>query len=76
MYKVVSMECIAGTILLTILIPAVATERQSFSFVFTSFHVPSDLNLPSRPYIFLLGLLMSQYAICGFDASAHMVTIF
>ncbi|KAG0581342.1 hypothetical protein KC19_4G243800 [Ceratodon purpureus] len=61
-----------GTFLLIVVIPAVATERQTFSFVFTSFHVPTDLNLPSRPYVFLLGLLMSQYAICGFDASAHM----
>lgn len=61
-----------GTFLLIILIPAVAKERQTFAFVFTSFHVPADLNLPSRPYVFLLGLLMSQYAITGFDASVHM----
>lgn len=64
---------IIGTTVLTIIIPVVATERQTTSFVFTSFHVPRDLNLPSKPYIFLLGLLISQYTICGYDVSAHMV---
>lgn len=64
---------LVGTALLIVLIPAVATERQSASFVFTSFHVPTGLNLPDRTYIFLLGLLMSQYSMVGFDASAHMV---
>jgi hypothetical protein len=59
---------------LIILIPSVAIKRQSSSFVFTSFNVPTDLNLPSDPYVFLLGLLMSQYALVGFDASAHMVS--
>lgn len=64
---------LVGTAVLIVLIPAVATERQSASFVFTSFHVPTDLSLPNRTYIFLLGFLMSQYSMVGFDASAHMV---
>lgn len=57
---------------MTVLIPAVAVERQTASFVFTSFYKP-DLGISSSPYIFFLGLLMSQYALAGFDASAHMV---
>uniref|UniRef100_A0A7I4BHT7 OTU domain-containing protein n=1 Tax=Physcomitrium patens TaxID=3218 RepID=A0A7I4BHT7_PHYPA len=61
-----------GTFLLIIILPSVATKRQSISFVFTSFYVPTDLKLPSRPYIFLLGLIINQYVICGYDASAHM----
>jgi hypothetical protein len=63
---------IAGVFLLTVLIPAVAVERQTASFVFTSFYKP-DLGISSSPYIFFLGLLMSQYSLAGFDASAHMV---
>ncbi len=59
--------------MLIILIPSVAIQRQTASFVFTSFNVPTDLDLPSDPYIFLVGLLMSQYGLAGFDASAHMV---
>lgn len=64
----------AGAFGLIILIPSVAVKRQTASFVFKSFNVPTDLNLPSTPYVFLLGLLMSQYALSGFDASAHMVS--
>ncbi|KAG0566559.1 hypothetical protein KC19_7G072400 [Ceratodon purpureus] len=63
---------VVGAFVLIILIPSVAIKRQTASFVFTSFNVPTDLNLPSDPYVFLLGLLMSQYALAGFDASAHM----
>lgn len=63
---------VLGVFVLIILIPSVAIRRQSASFVFTSFNVPTDLNLPSDPYVFLVGLLMSQYALAGFDASAHM----
>ena len=63
---------IAGVFLLTVLIPSVAVERQTASFVFTSFYKP-DLGISSSPYIFFLGLLMSQYSLAGFDASAHMV---
>lgn len=64
---------LAGVFVLMILIPMVATERQSAKFVFTSFNTDNGLGIHSEPYIFLLGLLMSQYTITGYDASAHMV---
>lgn len=63
---------IIGVFVLIILIPAVAIERQSASFVFTSFDKSNVVGIHSQPYIFLLGLLMSQYTITGYDASAHM----
>ncbi|CAK9273508.1 unnamed protein product [Sphagnum jensenii] len=63
---------IIGVFVLIILIPAVAIERQSASFVFTSFDTSNVVGIDSKPYIFLLGLLMSQYTITGYDASAHM----
>jgi hypothetical protein len=58
-----------------IVIPSVATERASANFVFTHFNTDNGDGISSRPYIFLLGLLMSQYTLTGFDASAHMVII-
>ncbi|BBM98586.1 choline transport protein [Marchantia polymorpha subsp. ruderalis] len=61
-----------GVFVLMILIPLVATERQSATFVFTSFFKDASVGITSEPYIFLLGLLMSQYSISGYDASAHM----
>lgn len=66
---------IAGVVILTILIPMVAVERQTTTYIFTSFYKPEGLGISSSPYIFFLGLLMSQYSLAGFDASAHMVRI-
>ncbi|XP_073388875.1 amino-acid permease BAT1 homolog isoform X2 [Physcomitrium patens] len=61
-----------GVFVLIVLIPAVAKEHQSLSSVFTTFIKPADVGIDSSPYIFLLGLLISQYTITGYDASAHM----
>ncbi|CAJ1977475.1 unnamed protein product [Sphenostylis stenocarpa] len=63
---------VLGVFVLMILIPSVATERASFKFVFTHFNAENDNGINSRPYIFLLGLLMTQYTLSGYDASAHM----
>ena len=61
-----------GVVLLIVLIPAVATQRQTASSVFTAFNKP-DVGIHNNVYIFLLGLLMSQYNLSAYDASAHMV---
>ncbi|XP_073223311.1 amino-acid permease BAT1 homolog isoform X2 [Cicer arietinum] len=61
-----------GVFVLMILIPSVATERASAKFVFTHFNADNGNEINSRPYMFLLGLLMSQYTLSGYDASAHM----
>lgn len=63
----------AGVFVLMVLIPLVATDRQSAKFVFTSLNTDNGVGIHSEPYIFLLGLLMSQYTLSGYDASAHMV---
>ncbi|XWS68813.1 hypothetical protein CRYUN_Cryun04dG0124900 [Craigia yunnanensis] len=63
---------LAGVILLMILIPSVATERASAKFVFTHFNTDNGEGINSTVYIFVLGLLMSQYTLTGYDASAHM----
>ncbi|XP_021592685.1 amino-acid permease BAT1 isoform X2 [Manihot esculenta] len=63
---------LVGVIVLTILIPCVATERASAKFVFTYYNTNNGDGISSKPYIFVLGLLMSQYTLTGYDASAHM----
>lgn len=51
-------------------------ERASAEFVFTHFNTENDVGIHSKLYIFVLGLLMSQYTLTGYDASVHMVIIF
>ncbi|CAM9004123.1 unnamed protein product [Rhodiola kirilowii] len=61
-----------GVFLLMLLIPLVATERADAKFVFTYFNADNGEGISSRVYIFVLGLLMGQYTLTGYDASAHM----
>ncbi|KAL5761207.1 hypothetical protein ACOSQ2_020045 [Xanthoceras sorbifolium] len=61
-----------GVMVLMILIPSVTTERASAKFVFTHFNADNGDGIGSKAYIFVLGLLMSQYTLTGYDASAHM----
>nr|CAD1834208.1 unnamed protein product [Ananas comosus var. bracteatus] len=63
---------LSGVFVLMILIPTVATERASAKFVFTHFNTDNGAGIHSKLYIFVLGLLMSQYTLTGYDASAHM----
>ncbi|KAI3453073.1 hypothetical protein Pfo_009736 [Paulownia fortunei] len=63
---------ILGVFVLMIIIPLVATEKASTEFVFTHFNTDNGEGISSRLYIFVLGLLMSQYTLTGYDASAHM----
>ncbi|EES01047.2 hypothetical protein SORBI_3003G214400 [Sorghum bicolor] len=61
-----------GVFVLMIAVPTVATERASAEFVFTHFNTDNGAGIRSNLYIFVLGLLMSQYTLTGYDASAHM----
>ncbi|KAL6505774.1 Mitochondrial branched-chain amino acid (BCAA) aminotransferase [Orobanche hederae] len=63
---------ILGVFVLMILIPLVATEKASAKYVFTHFNTDNGEGINSKLYIFVLGLLMSQYTLTGYDASAHM----
>ncbi|KAL3501781.1 hypothetical protein ACH5RR_036230 [Cinchona calisaya] len=63
---------VLGVFVLMILIPSVATERASAKFVFTHFNTDNGVGINNKLYIFILGLLMSQYTLTGYDASAHM----
>lgn len=61
-----------GVFVLMVAVPTVATERASAEFVFTHFNTDNGAGIRSNLYIFVLGLLMSQYTLTGYDASAHM----
>lgn len=63
---------VIGVFVLMILIPAVATEKANLKFVFTHFNTENGVGIHNKFYIFVVGLLMSQYSIVGYDASAHM----
>ncbi|CAI9096123.1 OLC1v1032202C1 [Oldenlandia corymbosa var. corymbosa] len=63
---------VLGVFVLMIVIPTVATEKASPEFVFTHFNTDNGVGIHSKLYIFILGLLMSQYTLTGYDASAHM----
>ncbi|XP_059649670.1 amino-acid permease BAT1 homolog [Cornus florida] len=63
---------LVGVFVLMVLIPMVAKEKASAKFVFTHFNADNEDGISSKFYIFVLGLLMSQYTLTGYDASAHM----
>jgi len=64
-----------GTFALVIIIPAVATERAGTEFIFTHLNTDNGMGIHNKAYILALGLLMSQYSLMGYDASAHMVQL-
>ncbi|KAG5054180.1 hypothetical protein JHK85_006690 [Glycine max] len=45
-------------------------QQTGLKFAFTHFNTENEDGIKSKPYIFLLGLLMSQYTLIGYDASA------
>ena len=65
---------------LAIAVVTKAKSHQSASFVFASFHDGTGVGDPpvgwsqkaSPAYVAVTGVLMSQYTILGFDASAHL----
>lgn len=65
----------SGIFVLVILIPSVAKERASLEFIFTHFNADNGMGIHDKAYILAVGLLMSQYSLIGYDASAHMVRL-
>ncbi|KAH7424845.1 hypothetical protein KP509_11G027600 [Ceratopteris richardii] len=63
---------IVGVFFLMIIIPVVSPRKATSEFVFQHFNTENTHNIHSSPYVFFIGLLMSQYTISGYDASAHM----
>jgi amino acid permease (GABA permease) len=61
---------IVGVAVIVAVLWIVPTQHQSFSWTMTTFH--NNTGWGFGPYVFLLGLLMSQYTYTGYDASAHV----
>jgi amino acid permease (GABA permease) len=61
---------IVGVLIIVAVLWIVPTSHQSFSWTMTSFHNSTGWSF--GPYVFLMGLLMSQYTYTGYDASAHV----
>jgi amino acid transporter len=70
-----------GVGVIVLVLALVPDDHRSFSFVFTETlnltgwggdSAPSSFSSPVFWYVFLTGLLMAQYTITGFDASAHV----
>ncbi len=70
-----------GVALIVIILFTIPDDPRSFSFVFTETLNLTGWGGDAAPdtfgsivfwYVFLTGLLMAQYTITGFDASAHM----
>jgi amino acid transporter len=62
----------AGVALIVVILLIVPTEHQSASFVFGEVINNSGFSDTSIWFVFGLGLLMAQYTVTGYDASAHM----
>src|SRR5580692_3379839 len=61
---------IIGVLLIVGALAFAPSHHQSASFVFT--HYVNNTGWGSSLYVVLLGLLLAQYTLTGFDASAHM----
>jgi amino acid transporter len=62
----------AGVALIVVILIIVPTEHQSAAFVFGEVINNSGFSDSAIWFVFGLGLLMSQYTVTGYDASAHM----
>lgn len=56
-----------ASLLLIVLVPAAAPSHQSAEFVFTTFDTSAldASGIPNSAYLFILGMLMSQYTVCS-----------
>ncbi|KAG0347930.1 hypothetical protein BGZ54_004764, partial [Gamsiella multidivaricata] len=61
---------VLGTVLIVVVVVATTPEKQSAAFVFTEWQ--NNTGWSSGFYVFMLGLLQSQYTLSGYDSAAHM----
>ncbi|MGH8995655.1 MAG: amino acid permease [Acidimicrobiales bacterium] len=59
-----------GVLIIVIVLAAIPAHHGSASFVFTKF--VNNTGFHNSLYVVLIGLLMAQYTMTGYDASAHM----
>jgi amino acid permease (GABA permease) len=61
---------VIGVAVIVLVLAFVPDQHQSASFVFTKF--VNNTGWQSTLYVALIGLLLAQYTLTGYDASAHM----
>jgi len=61
---------VVGVAVIVLALAFVPSKHQSASFVFT--HFVNNTGFGSAFYVSLIGLLLAQYTLTGYDASAHM----
>ncbi|KAG0277322.1 hypothetical protein BGZ95_006133 [Linnemannia exigua] len=61
---------VLGTAMIVIVVICYSPTKQSAEFVFT--HWENNTGWSSGFYVFMLGLLQSQYTMSGYDSAAHM----
>jgi hypothetical protein len=49
-----------------------AEEKQSAKYVFTHFEPATGTGVHNKFYVFLLGMLMSQFTLCAYDVSNQL----
>ncbi|EPS71462.1 amino acid transporter, partial [Genlisea aurea] len=64
---------VIGGFTFIIMVPLVALKTQPASYVFMKFELSSQsTGISSKPYAVVLSLLVSQFALFGYDAAAHL----
>ena len=61
---------VIGVLIIVAVLAFVPSKHASASYVFS--HIVNNTGWGSTFYVLLLGLLLAQYTLTGFDASAHM----
>src|SRR5689334_4686875 len=61
---------VIGVLIIVAVLAFVPSKHASASYVFS--HIVNNTGWSSTFYVLLLGLLLAQYTLTGFDASAHM----
>src|SRR5437660_766173 len=61
---------VVGVLIIVAVLAFVPSKHASASYVFS--HIVNNTGWGSTFYVLLLGLLLAQYTLTGFDASAHM----
>jgi amino acid permease (GABA permease) len=63
---------VVGVVIIIVALLAVPSHHQSASFLFKSENLTGWSGPFAGSYVFLIGLLLAQYTLTGYDASAHM----
>ncbi|GAQ84714.1 amino acid transporter protein [Klebsormidium nitens] len=61
-----------GLVVVCVTLLWVSEEKQSAKFVFTHYEPATGTGVHNKFYVFILGMLMSQFTLCAYDAATHL----